>query len=99
MKPMPATMTKRTTKSLIATSTMLTRIDSLMPMLTMTVSTIARRNAMRSKLDPELPHQHPEVRRPALRDDGRPQQQLEQEVPPDDPRDELTEGGVREREG
>ncbi len=52
MKPMPATMTKRTTKSLTATSTMLTRIDSLMPMLTMTVSAIARRNAMRSKLDP-----------------------------------------------
>src|SRR6478752_7846348 len=34
MKPMPAKITKSTTNSLTPTSTMLTRIDSLMPMVT-----------------------------------------------------------------
>ena len=109
MKPMPATMTNRTMKSLTATSTMLTRIDSLMPMLTMhgqhrreqeRHQVEARAVADRLRyLDAEVAHEHPEVRRPALRHDGRAQQQLEQQVPADDPRDDLAEAGVGERVG
>jgi hypothetical protein len=52
MKPMPAMMTKKTTNSLTATRTRLTRIDSLMPMLTSVVSTMTSRNANRSKCEP-----------------------------------------------
>ena len=52
MKPMPAMMTNSTMNSFSATSAMLTRIDSLMPMLTSTVSAATSRNAMRSKLEP-----------------------------------------------
>jgi len=49
---MPATMTKSTMKTLSATSAMLTRIDSWMPIETSTVRTATSRKAGRSKCEP-----------------------------------------------
>ena len=47
--------------------------------------------------DADLVEERLEVRRPALRHHGRAQHHLEQQVPADDPGDQLAEGGVGER--
>ena len=49
---MPAMITNSTTKSLTPTSTMLTRIDSLMPMVTRVARTATSSMASRSMLPP-----------------------------------------------
>src|SRR6188508_74932 len=52
MKPMPAKMTNSTTNSLTPTSTMLTRMDSLMPMVTRVASTATSNMASTSTRPP-----------------------------------------------
>ena len=54
---------------------------------------------LRRDLDAELRQQRPEVRAPALGDHARTEEHLEDEVPPDDPGEELAERRVRERVG
>ena len=104
---MPATMTNSTTNSLSATSTRLTRSDSLIPMVMSTPRTTTSTIDGTSTTPPyadrvgdreaEVVEQHPEVRAPALRDDAGTQEHLEDEVPPDDPREDLAEARVAER--
>ncbi len=52
MKKSPAMITMRTTPTLIATTTEVTRADSFMPMTRMTVSTSTRAKARMSKPNP-----------------------------------------------
>ena len=47
--------------------------------------------------DPDVAQEDDRVRAPALRDHAGAEHQLEQQVPADDPRDDLAEGGVGER--
>ena len=47
--------------------------------------------------DPELAEEQLGVLRPPLGHDAGPEHKLEQEVPADDPGDDLAEGGIRER--
>src|SRR5436190_2417614 len=106
MNPRPPKMTNRTMNTFNATRTRLTRIDSLIPQATSAVSTATRKNAGRSKWllgtdgrrprETEVAQQGREVRRPALRDDAGSEHELQEQVPADDPGDELTQRRVRE---
>ena len=100
-------ITNSTTNSLIATSTRLTRSDSLMPIVARIVSTMTSSIASTLTLlsgpiesgqpSPIWSRNNCGVRRPALRHDACPEHQLEQQVPADDPGEDLAEREVRER--
>ena len=104
---MPAMITNRTMKSLTPTRTRLTRSDSLMPMETRAVS--ARRGGGRAgrSATPAEARGHGEAQmsrsvaygdQPWATTLGA-EHQLQEQVPADDPRDQLAQRGVGERVG
>ena len=101
-KNSPATMTKTQMATLTRTSRLVTRADSRMPTMATTPSTstmpIAPRltdAALFGEPGARQAEQLCEVTRPAPGHHRRAERELQQQVPPDDPRDDLAHRGVR----